>query len=33
LNAVTVARLNGIEEKPFVVPEKKAGKKKTAQWE
>jgi uncharacterized protein YecE (DUF72 family) len=24
LNAVTVARLNGIEEKPFVMPEKKA---------
>jgi uncharacterized protein YecE (DUF72 family) len=29
LNAVTVARLNGIEEKPFVMPEKKAGKKST----
>jgi len=29
LNAVTVARLNGIEEKPFVMPEKKA-KKPTA---
>ena len=27
LNAVTVARLNGIEEKPFVMPEKKAGKR------
>jgi uncharacterized protein YecE (DUF72 family) len=26
LNAVTVARLNGIEEKPFVMPEKKVGK-------
>jgi hypothetical protein len=31
LNAVTVARLNVIEEIPFVMPEKKAGKKKTAQ--
>jgi len=29
LNAVKVARMNGIEEKPFVLPEKKrAGKKK-----
>ena len=26
LNAVTVARLNGVEEKPFVMPEKKAKK-------
>jgi uncharacterized protein YecE (DUF72 family) len=26
LNAVTVARLNGVEEKPFVMPEKKARK-------
>jgi hypothetical protein len=25
LNAVTVARLNGIEAKPFVMPEKKGG--------
>jgi uncharacterized protein YecE (DUF72 family) len=31
LNAVTVARLNGIEEKPFVMPEKKAGKKSTSE--
>ena len=30
MNAVTVARLNGIEEKPFVMPEKKMGKKNTA---
>ncbi len=28
LNAVTAARLNGIEAKPFVMPEKKTGKKK-----
>jgi uncharacterized protein YecE (DUF72 family) len=28
LNAVTAARLNGIEEKPFVLPEKKARAKK-----
>jgi uncharacterized protein YecE (DUF72 family) len=30
LNAVTVARANGIEEKPFVMPEKKARAKKSA---
>ena len=30
LNAVTVARMNGIEEKPFVMPEKKARAKKGA---
>jgi uncharacterized protein YecE (DUF72 family) len=30
LNAVTVARACGIEERPFVMPEKKAGKKNTA---
>jgi uncharacterized protein YecE (DUF72 family) len=29
LNAVTVARLNGIEEKPFAMPEKKARAKKS----
>lgn len=29
LNAVTVARLNGIEEKPFVLPETKAAQKKS----
>jgi uncharacterized protein YecE (DUF72 family) len=29
LNAVTAARLNGIEEKPFVMPEKKARAKKS----
>jgi uncharacterized protein YecE (DUF72 family) len=29
LNAVTVARLNGIEEKPFVMPEKKVRAKKS----
>jgi hypothetical protein len=26
LNAVQVARMNGIEARPFVIPEKKAGK-------
>ena len=30
LNAVTVARLNGIEEKPFVMAEKKSAAKKSA---
>ena len=30
LNAVTAARMNGIEEKPFVMPEKKARAKKNA---
>jgi uncharacterized protein YecE (DUF72 family) len=29
LNAVTVARLNGIEEKPFAMPEKKVTEKKS----
>ena len=29
LNAVVVARANGVEEKPFVMPEKKARSKKT----
>jgi uncharacterized protein YecE (DUF72 family) len=29
LNAVTVARLNGIEEKPFAMPEKKVREKKS----
>jgi uncharacterized protein YecE (DUF72 family) len=34
LNAVTVARMNGIEEKPFVMPEKKVrAKKSTAKEE
>ncbi len=34
LNAVTVARMNGIEAKPFVMPEKKtAGKKSTVKKE
>ncbi len=29
LNAVTVARMNGIEEKPFIMPEKKRAGKST----
>jgi hypothetical protein len=30
LNAVTAARMNGIDAKPFVMPEKKAVAKKSA---